>query len=674
MSLIFVKHFVYLSTSYNCYFDTGTNTGVANVTGPDPLTTVPLPNAGDSANEGDPISTFCSDNPDTTKVSTFAHEVTPFFTFSLEADSADCPVIPPGTSVLVINSLDITNEQSTGANDGQVVINATSTVGGIQYSLDNSTWQSSNTFTGLAPGNYIAYVKDSDDTEISQPFSILAYNNPVQNFEDDLPTLAVGSNWSRFNAAFNPIVVFFQRKDFGVTSITRGSGNQILVTLDTTLQFYQSQLAINDQVSFKTAFYDFVGKADGYNVVGGFGVLTVTEVYTFDDTVGYLNIPGIKPGYYTEVQIKYGLDLVHPQYINPRFSPNNKGATRADLAPFLQTLLDFRDTFDYNEVSYPDISQSASYQLQFREVWTGGNGLWFSAPDPLYVTRAAMQLGDYGNGNMAQYVPFLAVDSVDQKAKWLTNFKEPTFWSGLPFELSFIFSDDLLGNPLFLNLVPDCGDAADGLLLNTDDSYIIDEDGGRFIIYNTEIDAISIFTAVGVNRVLVPDLFDCCAEKIKANIYYVLDDVRVYVMQDIYIRLKCPCPEPYIYIKWVNSLGAWDYYYFGFNQFLNANISNDQSVKRFVLNWSSDDTIEDNISKSSIRSLRVGASQINSDDANALQWARKSIKAQMLVNTNPIKWQTVIIKDGSTDIIQSRKKTSDIAFELLLVSDNLQNQ
>lgn len=675
MSLILVQHFIYESTSYNCYYDTGSNSGVVNITGPTPLSDVPFPFTGYDIEPGTLILDFCSDNPNTTQVHAFLQTHTPFLNFTLTPNSPSCPVIPPDTCDLTITSLTIVNEQSTGANDGSVTINAATSNGPIQYSLDGSTWQDSNVFTGLAPGNYTAFTKDASDCDFSQIFSILAYNNPVQNFGDDLPVVTVGpANISKWNAAFNPIVVKFQRKDFNVLTVTRLNATQILVELDTILTFAQYTLAISDVMYFKTASYEFLGKADAHTTSGGHSILTITEPYTVDDTVGYLNINNIKPGYYVECRIKYGIDPVHPKFINPLYSPSMKGATRADLAPFLKTLLDFKDTYNYTDASFSDTSISQSYQLSYREVWTGGNGQWFDSPYPLYVVRAAMQLGEPNNGNMAKYVPFQAVTNPADKALFLTNFKQPIYWQGLPFEISFIYSEDLIDKALAVELTPDCGGAVDGFLLNADAGHVLDTDTGRFIIARSNISGIDVLAALGVNRVLIPDSFDCCATQIKVNIYYLQDSVKVYVMQDMIIRTECPCDEPYAYIKWVNSYGGWDYYRFGFNQFLNADISNDQAVKRFVENWSKDDTIEEIINKSSIPSLKVGANNVPKDDADALQWARKSIKVMMLVNTNPVRWESVIIKDGSTDTIQTRKKRSDVNFELLLHSDNIQTQ
>lgn len=678
MSLIYSGGFIYLGVRYDNYYDTGLNTMTVNTSGGTPLTSIPFPNDGTDSEPGDLISEFCSDNPDTTLVQNYRITTTPFLSSTLTADSPSCPTGGGGGGCdLTITSLVTTDETSTGADDGTLIINSSGSGGDVQYSIDNITFQSSNTFTGIAPGSYTAYVTNDTPCAASTPFQILAWSNPIQQFSDDLPIVTVtGAGISRWNAAFNPIVVNFQRKDFTVVGVTQFGSTQIRVELSGTIA--QFLLAINSALYLKTDNYEFYGKADSYSETGGHGVFLITEVYTVDDSSGYFNIPDIKPGYEVEVEVKYGLDPLHPNFINPTYVPSKTGATRADLAPFLQTLLNFKDTYNYTDASYSDTSIAASFTIRYREVFSGGTGTWFAAPYPLYIVRAAMQLGENYAGNMAQYVPFLTTTSPGDKAKFLTDYEQPIYWQGLPFEISFIYSENVIDKELFLELAPDCGGGdVTGFLLNADAGFLTDVDGGRFIISRSDVSGVPVIEALGVNRVLIPDSFDCCASNIIANIYYFDTDgtTKIYIMQPMTIRTVCACEtDLYVYIKWVNSRGSWDYYRFGYNQFLNASISNDVAVKRFVLNWSNDDTIEDVIAKSSIRTLRVGATLIDKDTANALQWARKSVKAMMLVNTNPVKWQTVIIKAGDTDVIQSRKRNSDVSFELLLPSDNIAQQ
>ncbi len=51
-----------------------------------------------------------------------------------------------------------------GVNDGIILINATGGVGTYEYSINGTTWQSSNAFTGLAPGMFKTFVRNSFGT------------------------------------------------------------------------------------------------------------------------------------------------------------------------------------------------------------------------------------------------------------------------------------------------------------------------------------------------------------------------------------------------------------------------------------------------------------------------------------------------------------------------------
>jgi hypothetical protein len=66
-----------------------------------------------------------------------------------------------------------TDETGVGANNGTITLNATSSYT-RQYSLDNATWQSSNVFTGKAPGVYTGYIRDTNPNVCS-----LVVNNIV---------------------------------------------------------------------------------------------------------------------------------------------------------------------------------------------------------------------------------------------------------------------------------------------------------------------------------------------------------------------------------------------------------------------------------------------------------------------------------------------------------------
>ena len=67
---------------------------------------------------------------------------------------------PPALTFYVSSS----DPTDCGVNDGIILINATGGVGTYEYSINGTNWQSSNAFTGLTPGTYQTYVRNSFGT------------------------------------------------------------------------------------------------------------------------------------------------------------------------------------------------------------------------------------------------------------------------------------------------------------------------------------------------------------------------------------------------------------------------------------------------------------------------------------------------------------------------------
>ncbi|GAB1450156.1 hypothetical protein MASR2M47_02120 [Draconibacterium sp.] len=84
---------------------------------------------------------------------------------------------------VAITSLVPQNAQCNGQNNGVITVNTAGGSGSYEYSINNgSTWQTSNTFSNLLPGNYTVLVRDpgscfvpvSQTTKVDQPTPIVA--------------------------------------------------------------------------------------------------------------------------------------------------------------------------------------------------------------------------------------------------------------------------------------------------------------------------------------------------------------------------------------------------------------------------------------------------------------------------------------------------------------------
>lgn len=643
--------------------------------------------------EGESIWQQCDITTPTTLDTLAASLGTPFaYVVQSENDPA-CTPLPPLCD-LAFTSVDTTPETQQGLADGTITAVATSSYGGIEYSLNNIDWQSSGNFTGLAAGNYTVYARDwgpdgsggsgSDNCEISRLVTIDSFYNPIIGGWNGLPVVRVSAgNYSRWSAAYNPIVINFQRKDFNFTSVTDGGGGNIQVALDILLTADQIALALANNVVLVSTKYNLQQPALSHAEEAGVSVLTFANIYYGTDT-GFGLIDLIKPNYKIEIEITYGLNQYGKSTITGTWSPNLLGITRADMASFLQSLVNANDDFDYTVLNYRDLNRSASYTLRFREVWDTGSSTWYVAPNPLYVVYAAMQLGDARAGNMADYVPFYAEPNPSLKAKFMTVFPEPIFNPGLPFDLSFIYSEYLVNyqlqmrtTSLDINREVIGGSVVDQFLLNDDAGFLLTEAASKFIIQRGALPPVQdddVIDYLGVNRLMMAGDPAALVWYYQIQLFRGTSEDPYFVTKPLIVRIAQCSDEPYCYLKWINHLGGWDYFRFGFNQALQLNTSNDTVVKRNVFNWATDNTIQDVIKKSANKKITFGVDNFEASQIAGLEQIETSPKVQMLIRTNPIYWQTVIMIPGTFNLYETKKGKGILTFSANLIDINIQRQ
>ncbi|GAA4299380.1 hypothetical protein [Nibribacter koreensis] len=115
---------------------------------------------------GEVIDAVCIANTTTRRVYTYAGEGLVSYTDT--PDSPFCGYVPPCN--LRITGVDIASPDPIGSATGTGQVLTTGADGLIEYSLDGLTWQDSDTFTGLAKGEYTAYAREKDNTACQASF------------------------------------------------------------------------------------------------------------------------------------------------------------------------------------------------------------------------------------------------------------------------------------------------------------------------------------------------------------------------------------------------------------------------------------------------------------------------------------------------------------------------
>ncbi len=614
----------------------------------------------------------------------------PYFTsFAITSFVPGGPVVNPATDDLALSSIVTTPESAIGASDGTVEIIATTSFPAIQYSLNNVTWQSSPLFSGQPGGVGTGYAKDANGGLVSGPYTVGFIGNVLASD----PAVNLGSgNVSRWNAAFNPVWFHFQRKDFEVTSLVLGANGNIQIAVNADLSLLTPQTTTTQSTTFGN-FTTITAPGDKVylkmaNYEGTFEVLeksgsllTLDCPYVANDTLGFVNINSIKAYYQVQIKVTY-VDPVTGKFVTNlmSFSPNSTGFVQADLAYLLQTLLQAKDQSNYTLVNYRDMQLSASYTIQYAEVWTNALVAWTTMPNPFYVIFSAKQLGDKYGGNLAEYVPF---QLGFQPAKWLSDFSMPVYSGHFPFDLGFIFSEYMVGLAPFYNVVlldinkkPLTDQTvANGFLLNESGTFQLNEDASKFIIASQTLVNQPIVEHVGLNRLLINfDVPDLCWY-FKVQIKYTAGPNTYNLTQPITCRIDQNTTDRPVYLRWIGLNGSWQYYRFCYNQAVMLDVSEAVNIKRFVVDWQNEDTIEDVISKNAGESMQVFAENVSVDDIKGLQSIKYSPKVQILVNAGPPPtWQTIVVAGGKFNERETMLDAYSFSIAFALPGKNIQSQ
>lgn len=724
-------------------------------------------------------------------------------TFSVIGVSDPNPSAPVNICNLTIDRINIDKPESApGANDAQITVVAGSTYP-IQYSLDNVTFQSSPTFTGLSGGLKTVYVIDDNTAGCAANMPVTIPVTSRTLISD--PTVTIGTNKSRWNAAFNPIVFTYQRKDFLVTAVTLDSvTNKAKVSVNT---------SFTDSIKDKTVYINAAPYKGAYTVKSYSGNALVIDTPYVSNASGYININQLKQYYKVLTRITYQDPITGQQNnITSTNRPDNTGLVKADLSNFLQSLLRAKDDSNYTQINYRDTNLSASYQIEYAEAWSNGTTDtqtdWVSISEPYYIVYAAKQLGDKHGGNLAAYVPLKTVANGIPLAKWITDFAEPVYSNNYPFDLSFIYGEDLAGLDLYakISLLDINKDSVGGLspvyLLNEDGSFLLNQDSSKLIIEDAPSANTTLAQHIGLNRFLVDHDFDDDVYYFTTGIYsqyggepstfnysitqtgspyvdsnlqiqnngvrvkdsYVdetgtlnmpagnsflieaychdastaadpkltliikknnnvvfsktvpatpgqslvytgtvdagavydinvvaadgitdVDEVNIpdattiniteiQVIADQTVRVDKNPDHNSVYLRWIGLTGSWNYYRFTYNQDISLDVQNATIIKNYVFDWENQDGIEEVISKSAGQKIRVWADDLSITDIKGLQSIKYSPKVQMLVNKNPVKWQTVVLNTATFSEYETLNGVAPFSVTFNLPAINIQTQ
>lgn len=571
---------------------------------------------------------------------------------------------PTITEVQIIKKADIN-----GAH-GAVLTVASSPYMPLSYYIDDIPLPQQ--FNDITTGYHVAKVIDANGNEASLRF----YVPQVQPILVSDPGMSASpGNVSRWNAAFNPIMFTYRRNDFDIIGVEQNAGNAVLHLAES-----MAGLPNGHRVYVNAGVYKGT-----FTVKSVTGTRVEIERPYSGDAQGYLNSDTLRPYYKVKTEISYTDEATSTLAVKEySHSPNPQtGMVEADVSGFLKTLVQPVDGSNYTQANYRDANLAASYTVRYQETWEGmDQPQWIALPDTYYVTYSAMQVQAAYGGNMAPYVPF----KTNSHARFVTDFAEPAYSYGYPFDLGFIYGEDLAGLQLYsrlelldINRNPLPTGTINSYLLNEDGSFLLNTDGSRLIIASQTFAANVLHTAavehVGLNRLLINGVYPNQAYYLRiALCYNNAGGTPVQVTESKIVRIDKSIDHNSVYLRWLGYSGSWEYYRFVWNQEISLNVQNAVTIKKYGYDYQNTQGFEETVYRDAAKGIKVFAEDLSVADIKGLQSIKTSPKVQWLSSTNPMRWQTVTLGTGNT--VEYETQMGQYAFNLqfTLPAINVQTQ
>jgi len=594
-----------------------------------------------------------------------------FITFAIsQIDVSTIGAGGSGFCDLVISGVETTSETAYNAKDGTATVTALTSHPSIQYKLGSGNFQSSNLFTGLSSGTYTVTTQDANGCTATYTFYVAEAQSIL--ISDPSYTLPNG-NISRWNAVFNPILFTYQRKDFIIGSIASGpNGGSIIITPSTS---FSNPLPKNGETIYLNA-----GPYNGRYVVASntSNTITINTRFIGDGPGGFMNINSERQYYKILTQITYiDPDTGLTNYQTMSSTPNFSGLATADVSSLLKGILRAKDQFGYNISNYSDPNLSVSYQVSYSEQWKNNPGTFIPLANPFYATYSAFQIQEQGSNSLWPYVTFPSSGST--LAGWLSDFTNPVLNNGLPFDVSFIYSEQMAGfqissliGYLDVNMQPISTPSA-SYLLNENSSFLLNENSSKLLISGNLLTGPGGLTQhIGLNRLNLTGAYPANAFYLSVQLFYTNSaGTRIFITNPLIVSISKQCQDYFYYLKWIGKHGAWNYYLFNYNQNQNLKVQNLQLRENRITDYLNADGVQDVISKVANLSVTVHANDIPNNDADGIRSIYSSPKVMAYINGG---WQTVILDIASFILRDTRDALSNVKFTFEMSTENVQTQ
>ncbi len=292
-------------------------------------------------------------------------------------DAKDCTAVgtitlnePTGLSA----TYSLADPNDCGLNDGEITVNASGGTGNYEYRLSTGSWQSSNTFNGLAPGVYNIYTRSMPGTCVIGPFAQVL-SLPASPSFDNITLINPSTNVSTdgailINASGSGVQINFQLLD--------NLGNVLVPWQDDYL--FSGLTEGTYQVQLKYYNQSCIASLDVTLIAGGGIVGSITGI---DYCSGELNSAQFVETYFIPIpedQVLAALNGIVPSSCSTSGTPSDPVSTYISIGIVETGTIIYYDHYEVDgfEANLSDPVQSST------EIW--GDNIDGNGKPPGYAT------------------------------------------------------------------------------------------------------------------------------------------------------------------------------------------------------------------------------------------------------------------------------------------------
>jgi hypothetical protein len=439
---------------------------------------------------------------------------------------------------------------------------------------------------------------------------------------------------NKWVAAHNPVILEFQRLDFQFISTTsQDSGNQTRLNLPVSNPNFIYR--VGDVIPVFNASFEFVN----FHTITDINLTTGSP--TIDATFGLFTSGSFnshrRRNYYIEIRANGILPSTGEEVIRSiKVTTDRKGVVRADISGILRSYMALDLTLDYDtnpagSINVKDVKGYISTEYQYREMFQGSAGNFIAIDSPVKSVNGAFQIQHEFNGYYNNYV----VTPLGNKAKPLTRFARPMYWTGRPWTIDYLFDQEMLTTECSLFRGIFKGELA--TLDNTFGVLIADDDEQ---LNETRFDALNrIYYDFAQNITDAADFFRLVIQTNEPKM-----ELTELTIVDI-LRPNC---EGY-YLRWRNTLGGTDYFLFDNYKNENFTVEGKGIYSRFFDSIEQQDSTGEWNTKSAADQIQMRG-KVKAINLDGFKDLLSSPRVQIWIDG---KWQSIIVIPASFKVYDS---------------------